>query len=53
MYKTEELWYKGKKIIKYCPTDYVGFYTNSEHHVLKVRGKSYEQVCEELDKVCQ
>lgn len=51
MYKTETLWYKGKKIIKYCPTDYVGFYTNNQHQVLTVRGKSYEQVCEELDKV--
>lgn len=50
MYKTEILWYNGNKIVKYCPTDFVGFYTNNQHQVLTVRGKSYEKVCEELDK---
>ena len=37
MYKTEILWYNGNKIVKYCPTDFVGFYTNNQHQVLTVR----------------
>ena len=51
--KPEELEYNGDKIIKYGENDYVGFYWGVDGRdggMNKVRAKSYEEVCKQLDE---
>ena len=44
-----EHYYKGNKIVEYCPNDFVGFYFNEDLDILTVRGTSLKQVQKELD----
>ena len=46
----QEFEYKGDKIVQHGENDFVGFYFNADGDIEEVRGKSYKEVCNELDK---
>ena len=45
-----EMEYKGDKIIRHGEFDFTGYYFNADEEMQEVRGKSYREVCDQLDK---
>ena len=53
MYRVHEYEYKGNKIVKYAPNDYIGFYfanPDDQDDIHQVRGTSLKEVQKKLDK---